>query len=96
MSSPIQRNTTLSPVPVQTPLIAQAPGTKNPPQTLSFGWVKWHQNACTAINAAPQIQSSVPASSTDSGTAGDIAFDSTYLYVAVGENQWMRVALSTF
>jgi hypothetical protein len=40
--------------------------------------------------------SSVPASATASGTAGALAYDSEYLYVAVGSSQWKRAALSTW
>jgi hypothetical protein len=40
--------------------------------------------------------SSVPASATASGTAGQIAYDGSYFYVAVGSNQWERAALSTW
>jgi hypothetical protein len=40
--------------------------------------------------------SSVPASATASGTAGSIAYDGSYFYVAVGSNQWERAALSTW
>jgi hypothetical protein len=38
----------------------------------------------------------VPASATATGTAGQIAYDGDYLYVAVGSNQWERAALSTW
>ena len=39
---------------------------------------------------------SAPASATASGTAGQIAYDSSYFYVAVAQNTWKRVALSTW
>lgn len=38
----------------------------------------------------------VPASSSASGTAGEMAYDSAYLYVAVATNTWKRAALSTW
>lgn len=38
----------------------------------------------------------VPANATDTGTAGQIAVDSSYLYVCVATNNWKRVALSTW
>jgi len=38
---------------------------------------------------------SVPSSSTDTGTAGQIAVDATYIYVCVGTNSWGRVAIDT-
>ena len=37
-----------------------------------------------------------PASATATGTSGQIAFDSNYLYRAVATNTWKRVALSTW
>jgi hypothetical protein len=40
--------------------------------------------------------SSVPASATASGTAGSIAHDGDYLYVATAANTWERAALSTW
>jgi len=40
--------------------------------------------------------SSAPDKPTDSGTAGDIAYDSTNLYVCVATNTWKRTALSTW
>jgi hypothetical protein len=40
--------------------------------------------------------SSVPASATASGTAGAIAYDGEFLYVATATNTWERVALSTW
>jgi hypothetical protein len=36
----------------------------------------------------------VPSSATATGTAGQIAYDGDYLYVAVGSNQWERAAVS--
>jgi hypothetical protein len=40
--------------------------------------------------------SSVPASSTASGTAGDIAYNATHLYVATATNTWRRSPLTTW
>jgi hypothetical protein len=40
--------------------------------------------------------SSVPASATASGTAGQIAYDGNYLYVATAANTWERAALSSW
>ncbi len=36
---------------------------------------------------------SAPSSSSSSGTAGDIAYDSGYLYICVSSNTWKRMAL---
>jgi hypothetical protein len=38
----------------------------------------------------------VPASPSDNGNAGDVAYDSDYFYVAVASNTWKRVLLSTW
>lgn len=37
-----------------------------------------------------------PASASDTGTTGQIAWDSNFIYVAVATNTWKRVAISTF
>lgn len=39
---------------------------------------------------------SVPASATANGTAGQIAYDSGFIYVCVAANTWVRAALSTW
>lgn len=40
--------------------------------------------------------STVPASPTAAGAAGSVAYDSSYLYVAVANSSWKRVLLSTW
>ena len=40
--------------------------------------------------------SQTPATASAAGTAGDIAWDSDYIYVAVAANTWKRAALSTW
>lgn len=40
--------------------------------------------------------SNVPASATASGTAGQIAYDNNFFYVATASNTWRRCALSTW
>lgn len=37
-----------------------------------------------------------PASATASGTTGDICWDSSYIYVAVGTDTWKRAAIATW
>lgn len=39
---------------------------------------------------------SAPASATSTGTAGQIAYDSNYIYVCVAANTWVRAPLSTW
>ena len=38
----------------------------------------------------------VPSSASDTGTAGDIAWDADYIYVCTATNTWKRVAISTW
>lgn len=40
--------------------------------------------------------SSVPASATATGTAGDLAYDADYLYLAIADNTWRRVTLESW
>lgn len=40
--------------------------------------------------------SGVPASSAATGTAGDIAYDDSYIYICTATNTWTRAALSTW
>lgn len=37
-----------------------------------------------------------PANSTANGVKGTIVWDSTYIYIAVANNSWKRIALTTF
>ena len=50
----------------------------------------------TIITDILRIGSNVPASSTSAGTAGTITYDGNWIYVAVANNSWKRVALSSF
>jgi hypothetical protein len=40
--------------------------------------------------------SKTPASATDTGNTGEICWDSSYIYVCVATNTWVRAALSTW
>lgn len=40
--------------------------------------------------------SSVPATGGSVGSTGDLAYDSSYLYVAVGTNTWKRTTLTSW
>ena len=42
-----------------------------------------------------RLAGSVPSSSTDTGSAGQIAVDATHIYVCVGTDSWGRVAIDT-
>lgn len=60
-----------------------------------------HFNTETATNWFQSIRSpagTVPAPRTAKATGipGQIAYDANYLYVCVGENEWRRIAHSSF
>ena len=42
------------------------------------------------------VAGAAPASATDTGVAGQIAFDATHIYVCVATNTWVRATLATF
>lgn len=42
------------------------------------------------------ISSSVPANASATGTAGEIAYASGFLYICVATNTWQRVAIATW
>jgi hypothetical protein len=70
--------------------------------------INWADSKAFTKNAAGNIVSvtlgggsglswsSVPASATASGTAGQTSYDSSYYYVCVATNTWVRTALSTW
>lgn len=43
-----------------------------------------------------QSVSKTPSSAADTGTAGDIAWDASYIYVCTASNTWKRVAIATW
>lgn len=52
-------------------------------------------NNLAQFNDSVLLDGPVPSSSTDTGTAGQIAVDATHIYVCVGTNSWGRVAIDT-
>ena len=42
------------------------------------------------------VPAAVPANSAAAGTAGEIRFDASYIYICHAANSWKRVALSGF
>ena len=48
------------------------------------------------VNSTNSAASYTPSSVSDTGTTGDIAYDSGYVYICVGTNSWKRAALSTW
>ena len=54
-------------------------------------WKSLHVNGFSVQNGA-----AAPANSTATGTRGQIAFDTDYVYVCVANNTWKRASLSTW
>lgn len=54
------------------------------------GWVCINGSTLRIMNQR------TPASSTSDALAGEICYDSNYVYVAVGTNSWKRIGLSSF
>ncbi|MGY5779977.1 hypothetical protein [Rhizobium sp. LEGMi135b] len=50
----------------------------------------------TVTTRGLRFQFNPPASSSASGTQGDVAFDANYIYVCAASNSWKRAALSAF
>lgn len=53
------------------------------------------KSAKALLDTKPTLVS-VPATATSTGTAGQIAYNSTHIYVCVAANTWVRAALSTW
>lgn len=49
-----------------------------------------------AINTKFPNWQEAPASATSPGVAGQVAYDSTHIYVCIAPNTWVRGTLSTF
>jgi hypothetical protein len=53
-------------------------------------------SALQANSAISLTTTTVPASHSDAGIPGQIAYNSSYLYVCVATNTWVRASLSTW
>lgn len=42
------------------------------------------------------IRAPVPANSGSAGTLGQVSWDATHFYIAIGNNSWVRATLSSF
>jgi hypothetical protein len=70
--------------------VVQAVGIENDQSTRIFG------NLLMAASASATQSSYKPASSSAAGVPGQMAWDSTYLYICTSANTWKRITLSTF
>lgn len=66
------------------------------PATGLTTWVWTQAFQALAQQLLSPVSTSAPASSAATGTAGQIATDSNFLYVCIGTNSWKRIALSAF
>jgi hypothetical protein len=57
----------------------------------AYAWENWFQSVTNALSSP-----GAPPTSTSAGLPGQITFDANFLYVAIGKNQWKRIALSAF
>lgn len=48
------------------------------------------------LAARPILPTHTPSSATDTGTAGEIAWDSSFIYICTATNTWKRVAIATW
>lgn len=74
---------------------SQTPFAGPPPSGISFGWLRWFSRVSEVLGKAPQI-TTVPATDTSPGVAGQIAYDTSWLYICVAPSVWRRVAISTW
>lgn len=74
-----------------------AQGTKVVIATTSNGSATRTERFSIEQNGNPRgYNQAIPASSTATGTAGEICWDANYIYVATGTNTWKRAGLSTW
>lgn len=54
------------------------------------------QRTALGVNTAFPGLVSAPGTATSTGTAGQIAYDATHIYLCVNSNVWVRATLATF
>jgi hypothetical protein len=53
-------------------------------------------SAYTTIDAQHRLQGTAPATASSTGTAGDVRYDTDYVYICTATNTWKRAALTTW
>jgi hypothetical protein len=64
--------------------------------TTGARWRQLFLSGLASVGSLIITASSTPASASATGTAGNIAWDSSYIYVATAANTWKRVAIATW
>lgn len=82
-----------TPNPFNPPLVSD-PVLQEQTNAFGFSWYTWFTKVARAIFAP--ASGTVPASSTSTGTPGQLAQGGGFLYVCVASNQWKRIPLSSF
>jgi hypothetical protein len=58
--------------------------------------VDFHAYNTPSTGVSPNVLHNPPATSSSNGLAGQMSYDSSFLYVCVSTNSWKRVSLSSF
>jgi hypothetical protein len=82
-------------------LFGRKPGDPSITVDIDLQWNSWNNIILTNSNVSvreifQEFHWFVPATSTSTGTAGEIKWDSSHIYVCTATNTWRRVALSTW
>lgn len=77
------------------PQPTQTPFAGGPPTGIAYPWLRWFSRVSEFLSKAPQI-TSVPATATSAGVAGQIAYDTGFLYICVAPNVWRKVAIASW
>jgi hypothetical protein len=64
--------------------------------TFTYRPEAYEAQVVNAIVHAGTVSSTAPANATATGTAGQIAFDATHLYVCIDTNTWVRCSLASW
>ena len=82
-------------------LLGRKPGDPSVTVDIDLQWNSWDNIILTNSNVSvreifQQFHWFVPATPTSTGTAGEIKWDTTHLYVCTASNTWRRVAVGTW
>jgi len=77
-------------------IVTSAPSAKFNPYDVKESTRGFNKNENINGETLTVTKSKTPASASASGTRGEIAWDSSYIYVCVDDDTWKRVAISTW